>query len=128
MWNRVNGRSRLSVSRETTTHNSINSDRSITFEGEIYIFLGLYIWVLPYSGQAFLAIKGPGGLRDSPPPLMISGTVKASPMKLCKIIVLLKVYQNTKRNIQNMACDVTVTSLLKLWENSDLRNYKSFER
>ena len=52
---------------------------------------------------------------------MISGTIKANRMKLCTVIVLLKVYQNTKRNFQNMPYDVTMTSLLKLWQNSDLR-------
>ena len=31
---------------------------------------------------------------------MISGTIQASPMKLCTVIVLLKVYYNTKRNCQ----------------------------
>ena len=55
----------------------------------------------PYSGQAFLLpFKGPGGIervfRDTPS--MISGTVQASPMKLYTVIVLLKTYQNTKRN------------------------------
>ena len=52
---------------------------------------------------------------------MISGTSKASPMKLCTVIVLLKANQNTKRNFQNMTYDVTMTSLLKQLENSDLR-------
>ena len=33
-------------------------------------------------------------------PLMISGTIKASSMKLCTVIALLKAYQNTKRNFQ----------------------------
>ena len=31
---------------------------------------------------------------------MISATIKASPIKLCTVIVLLKAYQNTKRNFQ----------------------------
>ena len=31
---------------------------------------------------------------------MISETVTASPMKLCTVIVLLKTYQNIKRNFQ----------------------------
>ena len=52
---------------------------------------------------------------------MISGTIKASPMKLCTVIVLLKAYQNTKRNFKNMTYDVTMTSLLKTMANLDLR-------
>ena len=44
----------------------------------------------------FYHLKVQGG----PPPLMISGTITASPMKLCRVIVLLKAYQNTKRNFQ----------------------------
>ena len=31
---------------------------------------------------------------------MISGTIRASPMKLCTVIVLLKAYQNTERNFE----------------------------
>ena len=45
----------------------------------------------------FYRLKVQGGLGT---PLMISGTIKASPMKLCTIIVLLEAYQNTKRNFQ----------------------------
>ena len=52
---------------------------------------------------------------------MISGTSKASQMKYCTVIVLLNTHQNTKRNFKNMTYDVTMTSLLKQWENSDLR-------
>ena len=44
---------------------------------------------------------------------MISGTIKTGKMKLCTVIVLLKAYQNAKRNFQNMIYDVTMTSLLK---------------
>ena len=51
---------------------------------------------------------------------MISGTIKASPMKLCTVIVLLKAYQNTKRNFSKMTYDVTITSLLKTMGNPDL--------
>ena len=42
-------------------------------------------------------------------------------MKLCTVIVLLKSYQITKENFKNLTYDVTMTSLLKQWENSDLR-------
>ena len=52
---------------------------------------------------------------------MISGTIKAGPMKLFTVIVLLKAYQNTKEIFKNVTYDVTMTSLLKQWENSDLR-------
>ena len=54
-------------------------------------------------------------------PLMISGTIKANPMELCTVIVLLKAYQNTKKIFKNMTYEVIMTSLLKQWENSDLR-------
>ena len=47
-------------------------------------------------------------------PFMISGTVKAIPMKFCTVIVLLNTYQNTKENFKNIAYDVTMTSLLKI--------------
>ena len=73
----------------------------------------------PIQARLFLPFKGPRGSLGTP--LMISGTIKASPMKLCTIIVLLNAYQNTKRNFQNMTYDVTMTSLLKQWQNSDLR-------
>ena len=52
---------------------------------------------------------------------MISATIQASPMKLCTFIVLRKAYQNTKRKFRNLAYDVTMTSLLKQWENLDFR-------
>ena len=42
-------------------------------------------------------------------------------MKLFTVIVLLKTYQNAKEILKNMTYDVTTTSLLKEWENSDLR-------
>ena len=46
---------------------------------------------------------------------MISGTIKASKMKLCIVIILLKTFQNTEK-IKNMTYDVTMTSLLEQWE------------
>ena len=62
----------------------------------------LKFWVVcinPIQARLFLLFKGPrgGGFKDL---LMISGTIKASPMKPCTVIVLLKTYQNTKRNFQ----------------------------
>ena len=51
---------------------------------------------------------------------MISGTIIASSIKLFTVIVLLKGYRNTNGNFQNMIYDVTMTSLLKQWENFDL--------
>ena len=50
---------------------------------------------------------------------MISGTIKASPMKFCTVIVLLKAYQNTKEVFRNLTCDVTMTLFFKQWENLD---------
>ena len=51
---------------------------------------------------------------------MISGTSNASHMKLYTVIVLLKTFQNTKK-LRNLTCGLTMTSLLKQWGNSDLR-------
>ena len=84
----------------------------------------------PIQARLFLPFKGPMGVfRD---PLMISGTSKASPMKLCTVIVLLNTYQNTKRNFKNMTYDVTMTSLPKtMGKFGPLRNqanYIPFER
>ena len=44
---------------------------------------------------------------------MISGTIKASPMKFCTVIVPLKAYQNQKEIFKNVTYDVTMTSILK---------------
>ena len=44
---------------------------------------------------------------------------KASEVKLCTVIVLLKTFQNTKK--KNLTYDVTMMPLLKQLENSDLR-------
>ena len=52
----------------------------------------------PIQARLFLPFKGPGGSLGTP--LIISGTTKASPIKLCTVIVLPKAYQNTKRNFQ----------------------------
>ena len=84
----------------------------------------------PIQARLFLPFKGPRGVfRD---PLMISGTITASPMKLCTVIAPLKTYQNTKRNFQNMIYDITMTSLLKTMAKFGLpwnkENYTSFER
>ena len=52
----------------------------------------------PIQARLFLLFKGLRGVfRDT---LKISGTSKASPMKLCTVIVLLNTYQNTKKNLQ----------------------------
>ena len=84
----------------------------------------------PIQARLFLPFKGPKGVfRD---PLMISGTIKASPMNLGTIIVLLKAYQNTKEIFKNMTYDVTMTSLLKTMVKFEpprnQENYISFER
>ena len=46
----------------------------------------------PIRFRLFLLFKGLGGLLGPP---KISGTTQGSPMKLCNVIELLKVYQNT---------------------------------
>ena len=51
---------------------------------------------------------------------MISGTIQTSPMKLYTVIVLLTACQK-KELFRNQIYDVTMTSLLKQWENSDFR-------
>ena len=52
----------------------------------------------PIQARLFLPFKGPRGVfRDR---LMISGTIKGNPMKLCTVIVLIEVHQNTKGNFQ----------------------------
>ena len=51
---------------------------------------------------------------------MISGTIITSEMKLCTVTVLRKTFQN-KKKYQKSSYDVTMTSLLKQWENPDLR-------
>ena len=87
----------------------------------------------PIQARLFLLFKCPsGGGEIFRGPLMISGTIKASPMKLCTVIVLLKAYQNTKRNFQKYDLDVTMTSLLKPMAKfgppRNQANYISFER
>ena len=77
-----------------------------------------------------LKVQGVGGIfRD---PLMISGTIKASPMKLCTVIVLLKAYQNTKRNFQKSDLrrhnDVITKTMAKSGLPRNQANYISFER
>ena len=44
---------------------------------------------------------------------MISETTQASQMKLWIVIVLLKTFQNIKKNFRNLAYDITMTSSLK---------------
>ena len=63
---------------------------------------------------------------------MISGTIKASSLKLCTVIVLLKAYQKTKEIFKNMTYDVTMTSLVKTMAKfgppRNQTNYTSFVR
>ena len=47
--------------------------------------------------RLFLQFKGPRDFSEPPPPPMISGTIKASPMKLCTAIAPLKVTPTTFR-------------------------------
>ena len=60
----------------------------------------LYESILSYPCSSPLTLFRPGFFYRLKVPLMISGTIAASPMKLCTVIVLLKTYQNTKRNFQ----------------------------
>ena len=82
--------------------------------------------------RLFYRLKSKRGGGSLGPPLTISGTSKTIPVKLCTVIVLLKAYQNTKRNFQNMTYDVTMTSLLKTMAKfgplQNQTNYISFER
>ena len=59
----------------------------------------------------FYHLKVQGGSLETPH-LMISGTIKAIPMKLCTVIVLVKAYQNTKRKFQKY----------DLWRHNDVIN------
>ena len=70
---------------------------------------------LPYSDQGLLSFKGPETGLLATPPLMISGTIQESPMKLCTVMVLLKTYHNTIQKLifRNLTCNVTMASLLK---------------
>ena len=49
---------------------------------------------------------------------MISTSSKASAMILCTIIVLLNIYQNTKKNFKNIAYDVITKNNLKIWASA----------
>ena len=66
---------------------------------DVVLLANVYEAFNPIQARLFLPFKGPrGGSLGTP--LMISGTIQASPMKLCTVIVLLKAYQNTKRIFQ----------------------------
>ena len=84
----------------------------------------------PIQARLFLPFKGPRGTLGKP--LMISGTSKASPMRLCTVIVLLKAYQNTKRNFQKYDLlrhnDIITKKLAKFGPPRNQTNYISFER
>ena len=53
----------------------------------------------PTQARLFYRLKVQGVFRD---PLIISGTIKASPMKLRTVILLLKAYQNTKKKFSKI--------------------------
>ena len=78
---------------------------------EIKLFLAIYTkwyWlesiylINPIQARLFYRLKVKGGSLGTP--LMISGTIKTISLKLCTVIVLLKAYQNAKRNFQK--CDL----------------------
>ena len=50
---------------------------------------------------------------------MISGTIYVSPIKICTVIVPVKAGIH-KGIFKNLTYDVTMTSLIKQWENSNL--------
>ena len=80
------------------------------------IFLSKYgIFLSLFRPGFFFRLKVQGGSLGTP--VMISGTIKAGPVKLCTVISL----SEYKRNFQNVNYDVKMTSLLKQWQNSDLR-------
>ena len=54
----------------------------------------------PIKTRLFYRSKVRGGGGSLRTPLMISGTIEAGPMKICIVIVLLKAYQNTRKNFQ----------------------------
>ena len=57
----------------------------------------------PIQARLFYCLKVQERVFKPPPPPpspMISGTIQASTMDLCTVIVLLKAYQITKRNFQ----------------------------
>ena len=63
---------------------------------------------------------------------MISGAIKASLVKLCTVIVLLKAYQNTKRNFHKYDLwrrnDVITKNNGKFEAPRNQTNYISFDR
>ena len=83
----------------------------------------------PIQARLLLRFKGPRGvLKD---PLMISGTIRISSMTLCKVIVLLKAYQNTKRNFQryDQKYDLSLLkTMAKFGPQRNQTNYISIER
>ena len=78
----------------------------------------------PTQANLFLLFKGPQGVLQAPPPLIISRTIKASQMKLRTVIVPLKTFHNMKRKFRNLTYDVIMTSLLKTMQKSDLREIR----
>ena len=61
----------------------------------------ILVWPLTlFRPGFFYRLKVQGGSLGGKDPLMISATIQGSPTKLCTVIVLLKAYQNTKRNLQ----------------------------
>ena len=114
---------------------------SFTTDGSFKIrFCPLYPGLLKSWARLFYRLKVQGGGSLG---LMISGTIKLSPMKLCTVILLLsvkktkklKAYQPTriqKEIFKTMIYDVTMTSLLKTMGTfgppRNQTNYTSFEK
>ena len=63
----------------------------------------------PIQARLFNRLKTQGVFRD---PLIISETIKASPMKVCKLLVPRNAHQNTERNFEKS----------DIWRHSDVTN------
>ena len=103
----------------------LNNSRTAWPIPAIYISFSSILNALSYEVNLFSRcsspFKGPAGSLGTPPPI-ISGTIKASPVKLCTVIVLLKAYQNTKRNFQKYDLwrhnDVITKNNGKIWTSA----------
>ena len=73
-------------------------------------------FVIPLNlihARLFYCLKVQEWIFSNLSPFMITGTIQASPMKLCTVMVLLEAYQNTKEIFKHLTCNVTITSLPK---------------
>ena len=108
LFNIANNQMLISIIWLFRTNNSSNSEIFVSIILIIRPRLA-FVGSNPIQARLFYRLKVQGG-GSLGTPLMISGTIKASPMKLCTVIVLLKTYQNTKRNFQKY----------DLWRHNDV--------